>query len=129
MVVTGDCTARIDPDRFEQVVSNLVGNAVLHGDGTRVSVSLECRRDEFVMAVHNGGKPIAREVLPILFNPFARAEKPSGRSAGLGLGLYISERIVEAHGGRMAVQSSELMGTQFEVRLPRRTSARQPEAS
>jgi PAS domain S-box-containing protein len=116
--VHGDCRTRIDPDRFEQVVSNLVGNAVTHGNGTRVHVTLDRNVDEIVLAVHNHGKPIAREIMPLLFNPFARAEKSSGRSAGLGLGLYISERIVDAHGGRLAVQSSEADGTQFEVRLP-----------
>jgi PAS domain S-box-containing protein len=118
VVVQGDCAARIDPDRFEQVISNLVGNAVTHGDGRGVLVSLASRSDEVVFAVHNGGRPIAPEMVPLLFSPFSRVEKAAGRSAGLGLGLYISERIVDAHGGHLAVESDG-SGTQFEVRLPR----------
>lgn len=56
----------------------------------------------------------------LLFNPFAREQASGHTSAGLGLGLYTSERIVAAHGGTLSVQSSEAAGTRFTVRLPRR---------
>jgi len=121
--VEGDCSALLDTDRFEQVVSNLLGNAVVHGDRARpIRVLLRAHANEVSMTVENQGAPIDPALLPLLFNPFARGHKPRGASEGLGLGLYISERIVDAHGGRLTVQSTEASGTQFEVTLPRRPS-------
>ena len=72
------------------------------------------------MTVQNQGPPIDPDFLPLLFNPFARGQKPLLSSAGLGLGLYISERIVDAHHGILSVQSSDEAGTAFTVTLPRR---------
>ena len=119
--VQGLCTARVDPDRLEQVMSNLLGNAVAHGDQTQpIRVVLHCEADWASLAVHNHGSPIPTDFLPLLFNPFAREQASRRPSAGLGLGLYISERIVAAHGGTLSVQSSEAAGTRFTVRLPRR---------
>ena len=117
----GDPRARIDSDRFEQVVSNLIGNALTHGDQARpIRVTLASLPEGARLSVHNYGKPIEPEFLPLIFNPFARAEKPQGRSAGLGLGLYVSERIIAGHHGKLTVTSSDDGGTLFEVLLPRR---------
>ena len=119
---TTGLTASLDPDRFEQVVSNLVGNAVAHGDPNKpIRVSLEADGSHARLRVHNEGKPIDPHFLPILFSPFARGEKPHGRSAGLGLGLYISERIVAAHDGSLSVDSSADSGTTFQVTIPTRS--------
>jgi PAS domain S-box-containing protein len=121
LLVDGDCSARVDADRFEQVVSNLLGNAVTHGDPAKpVRVHLLSRADAIVMTVHNHGPAIDRAFMPLLFNPFARGERPQRHSAGLGLGLYISERIIDAHGGTLTAHSSEVAGTSFEVVLPRK---------
>lgn len=128
--VRGDCSVRIDPDRFEQVVSNLLGNAAIHGDRTRpIEVELASQPEEVTLVVRNYGEPIDPKLLPLLFNPFARAERSSARlspgqvpraaSDGLGLGLYIAERIVDAHQGRLMVRSSREAGTHLEVTLPR----------
>ena len=118
--VEGDCSARVDPDRIEQVVSNLLGNAVVHGDATRpVQIVLSSRPTEVSFTVQNHGPPIAPAFLPLLFNPFSRAQEAPGPSAGLGLGLYISERIIAAHHGKLSVQSSCEAGTSFEVTLPK----------
>ena len=115
----GPCRARIDADRFEQVVSNLVGNAVTHGDPAGpIHVELSTRETVASLAVHNGGTPIDPEILPSLFDPFRRADKPRGRADGLGLGLYIAERVVSAHGGKVEVSSSADAGTRFEVIIP-----------
>ena len=120
--VDGDCSTRVDVDRFEQVVSNLVGNAVAHGDTTKpIRIALTTSPGGVSLAVHNHGTPIEPEFVPMLFNPFARGDRPRGQSEGLGLGLYISDRIVEAHGGKLSVQSSWDAGTLFEVILPRET--------
>ena len=69
-------------------------------------------------SVRNYGPPIDPSFLPLLFDPFRRQRKPEGRSAGLGLGLYISERIVRAHGGTIRVESSQKEGTLFEAVIP-----------
>jgi signal transduction histidine kinase len=60
---------------------------------------------------------MTRSFLPLLFNPFARSGRPQGKSGGLGLGLYIAERIVDGHGGTLSVQSTEETGTTFAVTL------------
>jgi PAS domain S-box-containing protein len=117
--VEGSCFARVDTDRFEQVVSNLLENAVTHGDETKpILVELACSAGRVTMSVRNWGTPIEAAFLPLIFNPFARGPQPRGRSAGLGLGLYISERIVDAHRGKLTVQSSQEAGTVFEAVLP-----------
>jgi len=119
LLMDGGCVAHVDPDRFEQVVSNLVDNAVTHGDVTRpILIVMACRAGEVTLAIQNHGAPIPRDAIPLLFNPFARVEKPAGRSAGLGLGLYISERIIDAHGGTLSVDSSAETGTKFTIALP-----------
>jgi PAS domain S-box-containing protein len=118
--VEGPCAARVDADRIEQVVSNLLGNALAHGDPDQpVTVVVKSSDHAVKIAVHNMGQPIDPEFLPLLFNPFARGEKSAKRSDGLGLGLYISERIVSAHGGTLEVESSAEKGTRFEVTIPR----------
>jgi signal transduction histidine kinase len=115
----GACEARADGDRLEQVVSNLLGNAVTHGDPQRpISVALTARSGVISLAVHNHGDAISPEFMPLLFDPFKRSGKPQGRSDGLGLGLFISHCIVTAHGGRIEVESSPAGGTRFEVILP-----------
>jgi PAS domain S-box-containing protein len=118
--VDGSGAARMDADRIEQVVSNILGNAVTHGAADKpIRVALVEREASVSMTVHNSGAPIDPSFLPLLFNPFARSTKLTGRSDGLGLGLFISERIVAAHGGRIMVDSSSESGTRFEVILPK----------
>ena len=119
IVADGPCVARVDVDRFEQLVSNLVGNAVTHGHpGEPVRVELAKRSGMVCLTVHNGGAPIEPARLPTLFDPFTRGEPHAAGAHGLGLGLYISERIVSAHGGKIAVTSSAEGGTQVEARIP-----------
>ena len=101
-------------------MSNLLGNAVTHGDATKpIRVTLQSTPTVAIVSVQNQGSVIESQFLPLLFNPFARGQKPLLSSAGLGLGLYISERIVDAHHGTLAVESSHEEGTTFTVRLPR----------
>ena len=107
--------------RLAQVVQNLVGNALQHTtEEVLVSVSTRGEGDHVVLEVHNGGPPIPAEDLPRLFEPFKRgATARTGRGRSLGLGLYITSLIVEAHQGRIDVRSTEAEGTTFVVRLPR----------
>jgi signal transduction histidine kinase len=111
--------AVVDGDRLEQVVSNLVGNAIAHGDAARpVTVTLAPRGNVLSLCVHNHGVPIPAGVQDELFDPFTRGKQTRRSSDGLGLGLYISGRIVAAHGGKIEVRSSAETGTEFEVLLP-----------
>lgn len=112
-----------DAERMAQVFSNLIGNALKHGDPTQpVSVSLSADQNHSFFSVHNQGEPIPIRALPHIFNPegryssYALGEK--GPSAGLGLGLFIAAEIVKGHGGTIDVQSSLEHGTVFNVELP-----------
>ena len=110
-----------DADRLAQVVSNLVGNAIVHGAG-RVEVRVTRAGGDGVLEVHNGGPPIPADMVPRMFEAFQRlaADDATARPGGLGLGLFIADRIVAAHGGRIAVRSSEADGTTFAVTIPAR---------
>lgn len=117
--VSGDCVGCWDPDRLAQVCSNLLGNAIEHGDSaTPVHIEIDCARDGWVeMRVSNQGKPIAPDALAQLFLPFRRTHSKAQRG-GVGLGLYIAEQIVSAHGGRITAHSDPA-ATRFVVSLPR----------
>jgi PAS domain S-box-containing protein len=121
----GDLRGEWDPDRVEQVVSNLVGNAITHGIGP-VRVTGRDDGDEVVTTVHNEGPAIPAAAIPMLFEPFTRtAEEDDGTtSQGLGLGLYIASEIVRAHGAAISVASKEGEGTTFTIRWPRSVPGR-----
>ncbi|QRO00679.1 PAS domain-containing sensor histidine kinase [Archangium violaceum] len=115
----GPYTGEWDLDRLAQVISNLVGNALKHGAGnTPVEVDLHEEGQEIILTVMNQGTPIPDPLLPHVFDPFRRAAD-SSRQGGLGLGLYIAQQIVLAHGGSITASSSSATGTTFTVRLPR----------
>lgn len=111
-----------DAERLAQVVSNLVGNALQHGEpGGTVELVLDGGdAAQLTLVVANEGC-IAQELLPSLFDPFRSGERPRGRNEGLGLGLYIVQQIVQAHGGRVDVEPCrDSRRTLFTVQLPRR---------
>ncbi len=117
----GDTRGAFDPDRAAQAIGNLVGNALRYSPpGSTVEVALIGGDAEIVLEVHNEGPPIAPDLLPRLFEAFQRGthDEP-GRRAGLGLGLYIVQQIVEAHGATLWVRSDAQNGTTFTVRWPR----------
>ena len=120
----GDASGKWDPGRIAQLVSNLVGNALTHGDlCSPVRLSIECEQREVTLKVHNRGPAIAAELIPTLFEPFRRGPSVGQFCPqGLGLGLHIAKQIVIAHGGSISVHSSADEGTTFCVRLPRQPS-------
>ena len=110
-----------DSDRLEQLFSNLVANAIHYGAPERpVSVDARHEHGAVVVDVHNEGEPIPEALRAELFNPFRRGTRGGreAKTAGLGLGLYISREIAQAHGGSLDVQSSLPEGTTFQVTLP-----------
>jgi signal transduction histidine kinase len=117
--VSGDCVGNWDPERLAQVCTNLLCNAVEHGAvGEPVVIHLDGALAEAVeISVNNVGKPIPPEVLSQLFLPFRRVNG-NAKVGGVGLGLYIVEQIVSAHGGVITAHSDE-SGTRFVARLPR----------
>jgi PAS domain S-box-containing protein len=116
---TGDLAGKWDPDRLAQLVSNLAGNSLQHGDGGRVELRVTGAGDEVLVEVHNRGPVIAGSELAHLFDPYRRGRAATTQHGSLGLGLYIVQRIVHAHGGSIAVTSTAEAGTTFRVRLPR----------
>jgi two-component system, OmpR family, sensor histidine kinase ResE len=112
----------MDPDRIEQVLTNLIDNAIRHtpSDG---SVILSAYLDEkgIRMEVKDSGSGIPEEDLPFVFERFYKADKARTRGrAGTGLGLAIAQNIIEAHHGHISVNSKMGQGTTFSFILPRK---------
>lgn len=116
----GPCVAAVDPGRAARMLSNLVRNAVAHGDdGTEVVVGVGRASDGGVrMTVRDNGPDIPEELLPHVFERFVRGDDARGDGAGAGLGLSIVEEIARAHGGRVWAESAGGTTT-FTVELPR----------
>ena len=120
-VSRGDTAGSWDADRIVQLVSNLLGNALTHGDpALPVTVSCDGTAPFFVqLDVHNAGT-VPADLIPVLFEAFRTgSNEKQERSHGLGLGLFISQQIAFAHSGTIHVTSSEEDGTHLIVRLPR----------
>ncbi len=109
---------RCDVGRIQQLLSNLIGNALSHGAADQpISIEAKALDGTLELAVVNFGTPIPDADLGRLFEPYWRPadSKPGG---GLGLGLYICAQIVKAHGGAMRVRSSAEEGTRFTASFP-----------
>jgi two-component system CheB/CheR fusion protein len=109
-----------DPSRIEQVILNLLTNAVSHAQGTdEIRVRLERQSSWAVLTVQDQGEGIAPGDLPYVFDRFRQVRREQETTGeGLGLGLYIAREIVTAHGGTIAVESEPDHGSTFTVRLP-----------
>jgi PAS domain S-box-containing protein len=122
----GDARGEWDGDRMVQLLTNLVTNAAKYSpEGSAVSVTTRAEAREVWLDVHNAGAPIAPEVLARLFQPLQRGRNDHSAARSVGLGLYIVKHIVEGHGGRIDVRSTEAEGTTFTVRLPRHPPRRE----
>ena len=108
-----------DRQRLRQVLANLLTNAVKYSpDGSEIVVRVGRTAGEARVAVVDRGVGIPPEALPHLFDRFFRAEGAADRAQGLGLGLFITRRIVEAHGGSIHVESTPGQGSTFSIVLP-----------
>jgi two-component system sensor histidine kinase/response regulator len=119
-VYSGDFAGHWDAERIAQVASNLIGNALKHGNpAAPVEVQLDgSKHGEVILNVANRGT-IPPELVNHLFDPFRGGQRPAGRSDGLGLGLYIVYQVVKAHGGRVELTTGRDDRTVFQVSLPR----------
>lgn len=111
----------IDPDRMEQIFTNLVDNAIRHTpQGGVVKVSLKEDKDMLYLTVEDTGSGIPEEDLPFVFERFYKADKARTRGrAGTGLGLSIVKHLVDAHGGQIQAHSKTGEGTTFSIQLPK----------
>ncbi len=122
---SGDLAASFDGPRLQQALSNLLHNAVVHGDGvTPVRLTALATRTSVSVSVWNAGPVIAAASMRTLFEPRMRTPSPDpsapGRgTASLGLGLFIVREIAAGHGGEVDAVSTEAGGTRLTIRLPR----------
>jgi signal transduction histidine kinase len=118
---SGETRGRFDPDRMGAAISNLVGNAMQHGSPEApIRVHIDgSAHDRLVLRVANDGV-IPPDVLATIFEPFHSSGPSSRPQGGLGLGLYIVQQFVSAHGGTVNARSTAAEGTIFEVGLPRK---------
>ena len=116
----GDARVLGDRDALEQVLLNLLANAVRHTDtGELIAVRADRENGEVVVTIEDGGEGIPPKALPTIFDRFARADAARSRdSGGAGLGLAICREIVEAHGGRIGAESPAGRGARFVLHLP-----------
>jgi signal transduction histidine kinase len=121
IATSGDLRGPFDRDRVTQAIANLVANGLEHGSGDVEVVACETADHHHVITtVTSHGKPIPPDVLPRLFDPFARGDASISRR-GLGLGLYIVHQIALAHGATVEV-ASDPSATSFTITWPRELS-------
>ncbi len=127
IAVVGDAevVVRCDRMRIEQVVTNLVRNALAFGAGKTVRVSIETAGDHVELRIADRGIGIAPQDQTRIFERFERAVSPA-HYGGMGLGLYITKQIVDAHGGTIRVESALGEGATFIVALPKQGAASTP---
>jgi signal transduction histidine kinase len=106
-----------DPLRIDQILTNLLSNAVKYGSGRPIEVRVEAEPDKAIVLVSDHGIGVAKQDCERIFRQFERAvsERHFG---GFGMGLFITERLVAAHGGQISVESVPGEGSTFSVELP-----------
>ena len=120
--VEGETQGLWDRGRLDQLLQNLIGNALQHGTNSRgVTLTLKGTADSVTLIMHNYGSPIPEDALSTIFDPLVRSssEELGGPSTSLGLGLFIVKEVVNAHQGSIEVTSNEADGTTFTVVLPK----------
>jgi signal transduction histidine kinase len=116
----GDLTGQWDPGRLEQIIGQLLSNALRHGDEGTSVLTLKGSDNRVEISLHSHGPAIPAELLPRLFDPFQIGPRPPGTPRrSIGLGLFIVKELVSAHGGDVSVESREGAGTRFTVTLPK----------
>jgi signal transduction histidine kinase len=125
-----ELTCWIDAGRIQQVLGNLISNAAKYGAGKDIRVGALGHDNVVEVTVSNDGPGISAELLPNLFHRFTRSsEARAGRAPGLGLGLYIAKGLIEAHRGRIWVESTPDGSTTFHFTVPKTAPPREPTES
>jgi len=114
---SGAIEGRWDRLRVEQVLTNLISNAIKYASGQSIEISVERRDGDAFIEVRDHGPGLAEQDLPRIFERFERATS-ARHYGGLGLGLYVARQIVDAHGGSIAARNPPGGGASFTVRLP-----------
>jgi PAS domain S-box-containing protein len=109
---------RADQDKIEQVLSNLISNAIKYSPGGKISIALEDLGEEIKLTVQDEGVGISKEELPKIFKSYSRGKQTLLKAPGSGLGLFISKAIIEAHHGKLWVEPQE-RGSRFCFTLPK----------
>ena len=122
--IEGNPQGEWDKARIGQILSNLIGNAIQYSfPDTPIKVTVKGKPDEIILSVHNEGQPIPRDKTETIFDSLTRVTREQSEeqmgSTNLGLGLYITKKIVVAHGGTIGVTSTEKGGTTFTAKFPR----------
>jgi signal transduction histidine kinase len=117
-----------DRDRIEEVLQNLLDNAIKYSPGQpKIEIACNVTSEEVIVSVKDNGMGIALREQEQIFQRFQRVGDPLAQTTpGAGLGLYICKAIVEAHGGRMWVESTLRQGSTFFFSLPREEKAPLP---
>ncbi len=123
----GDVVGRWDASRLDQVVTNLVSNAIKYGNELPIDIAVRGADDVVTLVVRDRGTGLGPDDQKSLFSRFHRAPSNERRYSGFGLGLWIVKQFVEAHGGTVAVQSNLGRGAAFLVQLPRRAERKRIE--
>ena len=121
LIVEGerDVIVNADRNRLEQVLVNLISNAVKYSSGAdKVLIRVEKLDEDVKISITDFGIGIPQNKIPLIFDRFYRVDEKSQRYAGLGLGLYISAEIVRRHNGHINIESKEDEGSTFWFRLP-----------
>lgn len=116
VAITTGTEAYADPDKIEQVLTNLVENAAKYGDPSGMEITGGREGDDIVVSVTDRGEGIPADDLPRVFTKFFRRDH--GRPTGTGLGLWISRGLVEAHDGELTATSAVGEGSTFSFTLP-----------
>jgi two-component system sensor histidine kinase/response regulator len=120
-----DVVVTADPERVEQILINLLGNAIkFTPDGGRVTMRCGVRGTTGFVDVADTGVGIPRTKLAVIFDPFVQVDANRGKREGVGLGLAISRKLARAMGGDVTVESEEGKGSTFTLSLPLQVAAR-----
>ena len=122
LLLEGEVSGIWDAGRIKQALMNLVRNAIVYGDDQLpVTVTVQSESDGVALSVHNHGRPISPEEQLVIFKPLTRgvnSDRPRKADDSLGLGLFVVEKVAEAHGGGVEILSNDTDGTKFTLRLP-----------
>jgi signal transduction histidine kinase len=121
-VSDGPLLLRMDRIRLEQVLVNLIGNAIKYAPGNPITIQVSADEAEVKISVTDQGRGISADKHELIFERFGQVSSEVS-SGGLGLGLFISKQIVAAHDGSIEVTSTPGQGATFTVRLPRKSGA------